>query len=114
MRASFADDIVSVTNLRKDLPAMLDRVRSGVPITIMQGDRADLAIVRRADLAARDAETEALRDQLVTLPASSKRWRFWPTRACSTRSKPDSTTCARAAWSRSRTSANPNELAGGV
>ena len=67
MRASFADDIVSVTNLRKDLPAMLDRVRSGVPITIMQGDRADLAIVRRADLAARDAETEALRDQLVNL-----------------------------------------------
>ena len=67
MRASFADDIVSVTNLRKDLPAMLDRVRSGVPITIMQGDRADLAIVRRTDLAARDAETEALRDQLANL-----------------------------------------------
>ncbi len=67
MLASFSDDVVSVTNLRKDLPAMLDRVRGGVPVTIMQGDKADLVIVKRADLAARAAETEALRDQLATL-----------------------------------------------
>ena len=67
MHHSFSDDIVSVTNLRKDLPSMLERVRGGVPITIMQGDRADLAIVKRADLAARDAETKALRDQLAAL-----------------------------------------------
>ena len=67
MLASFSDEIVSVTNLRKDLPAMLDRVRSGVPVTIMQGDRADLVVVKRADLAAMIRETQALRDQLAAL-----------------------------------------------
>ena len=67
MLASFSDEIVSVTNLRKDLPATLERVRSGVPVTIMQGDRADLVIVKRADLAAIIRETQALRDQLAAL-----------------------------------------------
>lgn len=67
MLASFSDDIVSVTNLRKDLPAMLDRVRGGVPVTIMQGDRADLVVVKRADLAAMVREIKALRDQLAAV-----------------------------------------------
>ena len=67
MHHSFADDIVSVTNLRKDLPAMLARVRNGVPVTIMQGDQADLVIVKRADLAAMASEAEALRARLADL-----------------------------------------------
>ena len=64
---SFSDDIVSVTNLRKDLPAMLTRVRNGVPVTIMQGDQADLVIVKRADLAAMAGEAEALRARIADL-----------------------------------------------
>ena len=67
MHHSFSDDIVSVTNLRKDLPAMLTRVRSGVPVTIMQGDQADLVIVKRADLAAMATEAESLRAQIDDL-----------------------------------------------
>ena len=67
MHHSFSDDIVSVTNLRRDLPAMLTRVRNGVPVTIMQGDQADLVIVKRADLAAMAHETETLRDQIADL-----------------------------------------------
>lgn len=67
MHHSFSDDIVSVTNLRKDLPAMLTRVRNGVPVTIMQGDQADLVIVKRADLAAMAHETETLRDRIADL-----------------------------------------------
>ena len=64
---SFSDDIVSVTNLRKDLPTMLTRVRNGVPVTIMQGDQADLVIVKRADLAAMASEAEALRARIADL-----------------------------------------------
>lgn len=67
MHHSFSDDIVSVTNLRKDLPAMLTRVRNGVPVTIMQGDQADVVIVKRADLAAMASEAEALRIRIVEL-----------------------------------------------
>ncbi len=67
MHHSFSDDIVSVTNLRRDLPSMLTRVRNGVPITIMQGDKADLAIVKRADLAAMAGEAEALRARVADL-----------------------------------------------
>ena len=67
MHHSFCDDIVSVTNLRKDLPAMLARVRNGVPVTIMQGDQADLVIVKRADVAAMANETETLRARLADL-----------------------------------------------
>lgn len=67
MHHSFSDDIVSVTNLRKDLPAMLTRVRNGVPVTIMQGDQADVVIVKRADLAAMASEAEALRIRIAEL-----------------------------------------------
>lgn len=67
MHHSFSDDIVSVTNLRRDLPAMLTRVRNGVPVTIMQGDQADLVIVKRADLAAMAGEAEALRARIADL-----------------------------------------------
>ena len=67
MHHSFSDDIVSVTNLRKDLPAMLTRVRNGVPVTIMQGDQADLVIVKRVDLAAMASEAEALRARIADL-----------------------------------------------
>ena len=67
MHHSFSDDIVSVTNLRRDLPSMLTRVRNGVPVTIMQGDQADLVIVKRADLAAMAGEAEALRARVADL-----------------------------------------------
>ena len=46
---------------------MLARVRNGVPVTIMQGDQADLVIVRRADVAAMASETETLRARLADL-----------------------------------------------
>ena len=46
---------------------MLARVRNGVPVTIMQGDRADLVIVKRADVAAMATEAEALRARLADL-----------------------------------------------
>jgi prevent-host-death family protein len=47
----FADEVVLVTDLRKNLSAYLDKVRHGQPITIVQGNRADVALVSRADLA---------------------------------------------------------------
>ena len=46
---------------------MLSRVRNGVPVTIMQGDQADLVIVKRADLAAMAGEAEALRARIADL-----------------------------------------------
>ncbi len=67
MLSTFGDDVVSVTNLRRDLPAMLERVRGGVPVTIMQGDRADLAIIKRTDVAALSGEVQTLRKQLADL-----------------------------------------------
>ena len=109
MLASFSDEIVSVTNLRKDLPAMLDRVRSGVPVTIMQGDRADLVVVKRADLAAMIRETQALRDQLAALAGELETRETlddpdrmesirWDCRSVPSLREP--APCARAAWSR--------------
>lgn len=66
----FADEVVLVTDLRKNLSAYLDKVRSGQPITIVQGDRADVALISRADLAAALREAEQARrlaDQLESI-----------------------------------------------
>jgi len=57
----FADEVVLVTDLRKNLSAYLEKVRSGHPITIVQGNRADVALVSRADLAAALREAEHAR-----------------------------------------------------
>lgn len=46
---------------------MLTRVRNGVPVTIMQGDQADLVIVKRADLAEMASEAESLRARIDDL-----------------------------------------------
>lgn len=57
----FADEVVLVTDLRKNLSAYLDKVRRGQPITIVQGNRADVALVSRADLATVLLEAERTR-----------------------------------------------------
>lgn len=66
----FADEVVLVTDLRKNLSAYLEKVRRGQPITIVQGDRADVALVSRADLATALREAEQARrlaDQLESI-----------------------------------------------
>jgi prevent-host-death family protein len=66
----FADEVVLVTDLRKNLSAYLDKVRLGQPITIVQGNRADVALVSRADLAAvlREADrARRLAEQLESI-----------------------------------------------
>ncbi len=66
----FADEVVLVTDLRKNLSAYLDKARHGQPITIVQGNRADVALVSRADLAAvlREADrAHRLAEQLESI-----------------------------------------------
>ena len=66
----FADEVVLVTDLRKNLSTYLDKVRRGQPITIVQGNRADVALVSRADLAAvlREADrAHRLAEQLESI-----------------------------------------------
>jgi prevent-host-death family protein len=65
--ALFSDEIVLVTDLRKNLSAYLEKVRAGQPITIMQGSQADVALVRRDALAQVYHEVEALREALESL-----------------------------------------------
>ena len=66
----FADEVVLVTDLRKNLSAYLDKARRGQPITIVQGNQADVALVSRADLAAvlREADrARRLAEQLESI-----------------------------------------------
>jgi len=66
----FADEVVLVTDLRNNLSAYLEKVRHGQPITIVQGNRADVALVSRADLAAALREADRARrlaDQLDSI-----------------------------------------------
>ena len=51
MSTLFSDQVVLITELRKNLAAYLDQARSGHPISIVQGNRADVALVRRDALA---------------------------------------------------------------
>ena len=64
---SFSDEVVSVTRLRKELTAMLEKVRGGVPVTIMQGDTADVAIVRRSDYSNLESEVGELNRKIADL-----------------------------------------------
>jgi len=66
----FADEVVLITDLRKNLSAYLEKARRGQPITIVQGSRADVALVSRADLAAALREADRARrlaDQLESI-----------------------------------------------
>ncbi|MBC8448275.1 MAG: type II toxin-antitoxin system Phd/YefM family antitoxin [Chloroflexi bacterium] len=67
MGTLFADQIVSVTELRRNLPAYLDTVRSGRPLSIMQGNRADVAIVRREDMVRAFEEAEEAKKLVAEL-----------------------------------------------
>ena len=66
----FADEVVLVTDLRKNLSAYLEKARRGQPITIVQGNQADVALVNRNDLSAALREADRARrlaDQLEGL-----------------------------------------------
>lgn len=70
MPALFSDEVILVTDLRKNLSACLEKVRNGQPITIMQGNKADVALVRRDTLAEayrQLEEIQTLRDTLEGL-----------------------------------------------
>ena len=70
MPALFSDEVILVTDLRKNLSACLEKARSGQPITIMQGNKADVALVRRDTLAEayrQLEEIQTLRDTLEGL-----------------------------------------------
>ena len=51
MNTLFSDQVVLVTELRKNLSSYLEQVRSGRPISIVQGNQADVALIRRDTLA---------------------------------------------------------------
>ena len=70
MPALFSDEVILVTDLRKNLSACLEKARAGLPITIMQGNKADVALVRRDTLAEayrQLEEIQTLRDTLEGL-----------------------------------------------
>jgi hypothetical protein len=49
MHSVFEDQIVQVSDLKKRMKYWLDVVRQTAPVTIVQGGKADLIIMRRAD-----------------------------------------------------------------
>ncbi len=51
MNSAFTDEIVLISDLRKNLSHYLDKARAGTPISIMQGNRADVVLVSRAEMA---------------------------------------------------------------
>ena len=66
----FADEVVQVTELGENLSHYLQQVREGRSISIVQGKRADLAIVRRDEIGQLYSELERARkliDQLEGL-----------------------------------------------
>jgi prevent-host-death family protein len=67
MLAPFSDEIVSVSDLRRNLSSYLEKVRQGQPISIMQGNKADIALVRRADLAEVHQQLEQARRLIAEL-----------------------------------------------
>ncbi|HID31107.1 MAG TPA: type II toxin-antitoxin system Phd/YefM family antitoxin [Desulfobacterales bacterium] len=50
MQTIFSDEVVPVAELRKNLSSYLEKVRNGQPISIVQGDKADVALIRRDTL----------------------------------------------------------------
>jgi len=51
MSVAFSDQVVLVSDLRKNLSYYLDKARTGTPISIMQGNRADVVLVGRDEMA---------------------------------------------------------------
>ncbi len=51
MSIAFTDKVVLVSDLRKNLSRFLDEARAGTPISIMQGNRADVILVSRDEMA---------------------------------------------------------------
>lgn len=51
MSTLFSDQVVLVSELRKNLASYLDQVRRGRPVSIVQGNQADVALIRRDTLA---------------------------------------------------------------
>ena len=67
MPTSFSDEVVSVSRLRRELSSWLEKVRSGRPLTIVQGETADLAIVRRSDYFALESKVAELHRTVADL-----------------------------------------------
>jgi prevent-host-death family protein len=67
MLTPFSDEIVQVSDLRKNLSAYLEKVRQGHPISIMQGNKADITLVRREDLASVHQQLEQARRLIAEL-----------------------------------------------
>ena len=63
----FADQVVQVTDLRRNLSSYLEQVRSGQPISIMQGNQADIAMIRRDTISELISELEKARKLIDTL-----------------------------------------------
>jgi prevent-host-death family protein len=51
MSIALADKVVLVSDLRKNLSRYLDEARAGTPISIVQGNRADVVLVSRDEMA---------------------------------------------------------------
>lgn len=47
MNTIFSDQVVLVTELRKNLASYLEQARQGRPISIMQRNQTDIALIRR-------------------------------------------------------------------
>jgi len=69
MNTLFSDQVVLVTDLRKNLASYLDQARRGRPISIVQGNQADVALIRRDTLADILNQLETARQLVVELEA---------------------------------------------
>lgn len=69
MSTLFSDQVVLITELRKNLASYLDQARSGHPISIVQGNQADVALVRRDTLADILDQLEKARQLVAELEA---------------------------------------------
>jgi prevent-host-death family protein len=69
MNALFSDKVVLITELRKNLASYLDQVRNGHPISIVQGNRADVALISRDNLANILEQLEKTRQLVAKLEA---------------------------------------------
>ena len=63
----FSDQVVQVTELRRNLSSYLEKVRSGQPISIMQGNQADIAMIRRDTISELVGELEQAKRLIDTL-----------------------------------------------
>lgn len=69
MNTLFSDQVVLVTDLRKNLASYLEQARRGHPISIVQGNQADVALIRRDTLADILHQLEKARQLIAELEA---------------------------------------------